>query len=66
MDKHIQASFFWTAHNEIEAKWDYVKAWDMAFINKTVIPDDKIKPYPDFTPSANVSIFNNVETATFL
>ena len=35
MNRHIQASFFWTAHNEIEAKWDYVRAWDMAFINKT-------------------------------
>lgn len=25
-DKYLQGSFFWTAHNELEAKWDYVKA----------------------------------------
>jgi len=47
-DKHVQASFFWTAHNEIEAKWDYVKAWDNAWINKT-----EVKPP---TPSSTHSL----------
>ena len=37
-DDHIQATFHWTAHNEIEAKWDYVKAWDNGWINKTALP----------------------------
>lgn len=34
MDKHIQGSFFWTAHNEIEEKWDYIRAWDNKWIDK--------------------------------
>lgn len=34
-DRHIQGSFFWTAHNEIEEKWDYVKAWDLGWLNQT-------------------------------
>lgn len=33
-DRHVDATFFWTAHNEIEAKWDYVKAWDLGWIDK--------------------------------
>lgn len=35
----------WTAHNEIEEKWDYVKAWDLGWINKTALSpelEDKI------------------------
>lgn len=34
-DEHLNATFFWTAHNEIEERWDYVKSWDLGFINKT-------------------------------
>jgi len=34
-DRHIQGSFFWTAHNELEPKWDYIKAWDMGWLNQT-------------------------------
>jgi len=33
-DRHVDATFFWTAHNEIEEKWDYVKAWDLGWIDK--------------------------------
>jgi hypothetical protein len=33
-DRHVDATFMWTAHNEINAKWDYVKAWDNGWINK--------------------------------
>lgn len=32
-DRHVDATFLWTAHNEIEAKWDYVKAWDNGWID---------------------------------
>lgn len=32
--KHIQGSFFWTAHNEIEEKWDYIRAYDLGWINQ--------------------------------
>lgn len=33
-DRHVDATFFWTGHNEIEEKWDYVKAWDLGWIDK--------------------------------
>lgn len=33
-DRHVAATFFWTAHNEIEEKWDYIKAWDLGWIDK--------------------------------
>jgi hypothetical protein len=36
-DRHVNATFLWTAHNEIEEKWDYVKAWDLGWINKTAL-----------------------------
>ena len=39
-DRHVNATFLWTARNEIEAKWDYVKAWDLGWINKTAVSDD--------------------------
>jgi hypothetical protein len=32
-DAHIEAHFLWTGHNEIEAKWDYIKAWENMWIN---------------------------------
>lgn len=31
-DKHLNGTFFWTAHNEIEEKWDYVKAYDLGWL----------------------------------
>ena len=36
-DKYVNATFFWTAHNELEPRWDYVKAWDLGWINKTAL-----------------------------
>lgn len=36
-DGSVNATFLWTAHNEIEEKWDYVKAWDLGWINKTAL-----------------------------
>ena len=41
-DRHVNATFLWTARNEIEAKWDYVKAWDLGWINKTAVPDAQL------------------------
>jgi len=32
-DRHVDGTFLWTAHNEIEEKWDYVKAWDNEWIS---------------------------------
>ena len=37
MDENLGAHFLWTAHNEIEAKWDYVRAWDLGWINRTEV-----------------------------
>lgn len=28
IDKYYNASFMWTAHNQLEEKWDYIRAWD--------------------------------------
>eukprot|EP00356_Strombidium_inclinatum_P002638 CAMPEP_0170478802 /NCGR_PEP_ID=MMETSP0208-20121228/254_1 /TAXON_ID=197538 /ORGANISM="Strombidium inclinatum, Strain S3" /LENGTH=480 /DNA_ID=CAMNT_0010751117 /DNA_START=15 /DNA_END=1457 /DNA_ORIENTATION=- len=43
---HVAATFFWTAHNELEAKWDYIRAWDMGWINQTAVdPKDKCDPW---------------------
>jgi len=33
-DDHVNATFMWTAHNEIEPRWDYVKAYDAGWVNK--------------------------------
>ena len=33
-ERHLQGTFMWCAHNEIEPRWDYVKAWDNGWINK--------------------------------
>ena len=40
-DKHVNATFMWTAHNEIDARWDYIKAWDNGWINKTQLSPEK-------------------------
>lgn len=48
-DRHLNVTMMWTAHNEIEAKWDYVKAWDLTWINKTEVPADKILDYEVIT-----------------
>ena len=32
-DQYVGAQFLWTAHNEIEATWDYIRAWDLGWIN---------------------------------
>lgn len=31
IDKYYNASFMWTAHNQIEEKWDYMQAWDKQY-----------------------------------
>ena len=32
-DQYAAGKFFWTARNEIEAKWDYVRAYDKGWLN---------------------------------
>ena len=48
--RHVNATIMWTAHNEIEARWDYIRSWDMMWINQTEVPVNQQKSYPDFTP----------------
>ena len=48
MDENLGAHFLWTAHNQIEAKWDYVRAWDAGWINRTEVA----------FPSSSESIFD--------
>jgi len=59
-DKHIQASFFWTGHNEIEAKWDYIKAWDNGWINKTEVatPSESLLTYAAQKNERSVAFLN--------
>ena len=52
-EQHLNGTFLWTAHNEIEAKWDYIKAWDMGWLNTTEVPASQYRKYPDFTPYIN-------------
>ena len=43
----------WCAHNEIEARWSYTKAWDMMWINRTEVPLEQQLSYPDFSPASS-------------
>lgn len=40
----------WTAWNELDARWDYIRSWDMMWINKTEVPVEQQMVYPDFVP----------------
>jgi glucan 1,3-beta-glucosidase len=33
-DEFVDGQFIWTAHNEIETKWDYIRAYDKGFLNQ--------------------------------
>jgi len=46
MKRHNVSPFLWTAHNEIEAKWDYIRAWDMGWLNQTALADGQMLTYP--------------------
>lgn len=37
INQYYNSSFFWTARNEFEARWSYVRSWDNAWINTTAI-----------------------------
>lgn len=52
-NKHIEGHFLWTAHNEINPRWDYIKSWDMMWTNQTEVPEHMQLKYPDFTPYVN-------------
>ena len=46
-DANLDAQFIWTARNEIEDKWSYVKAWDNGWINTTALPNTTIEIQPE-------------------
>ena len=33
-DQNVEAQFMWTAHNELEARWDYIRAYDKGWIKR--------------------------------
>ncbi len=54
----MAATFFWTAHNELEPKWDYIRAWDMGWINTTAVenqcdPAERYMANPKFSRSSS-------------
>ena len=51
-DRHLAVQMIWTAHNEIEAKWDYVSAWDLGWINHTAVPANWSLNFNDTTGQA--------------
>jgi glucan 1,3-beta-glucosidase len=51
-DRHLAVQMMWTAHNEIEAKWDYVSAWDLGWINTTVVPHNQSLDFNNITGQA--------------
>ena len=37
-NEYVDGQFLWTAHNEIETKWDYIRAYDQGFLNQDSTP----------------------------
>ena len=64
-EKHLNGSFLWTAHNEIEAKWDYIRAWDMMWLNTTEVPVAQQKKYPDFDPVKSIELSSEEDILRF-
>jgi len=48
-DMHLNVTMMWTAHNEIEARWDYVNAWDLGWINTTEVPENQALGFNETT-----------------
>ena len=32
-DEKVEGQFLWTFRNELEVKWDYIKAYDLGWLN---------------------------------
>jgi len=39
IDKYYNASFMWTARNQIEEKWDYMRAYDLGWFKAKKEPE---------------------------
>jgi hypothetical protein len=33
-DDHVNVTFMWTSHKEIEPKWDYIREYDQGWLNR--------------------------------
>lgn len=53
IDRYYNASFMWTAHNQIEAKWDYIKAYDLGWFKAKEWPANQW--FASGTPASNLS-----------
>ena len=60
-DRHLAVQMMWTAHNEIEAKWDYVSAWDLGWINTTMVPANQSL---DYDYETGMAMWKNGSTVT--
>lgn len=60
-DRHLAVQMLWTAHNEIEAKWDYVSAWDLGWINTTAVPSNQTLI---FNETSGQALFHNGSIVT--
>lgn len=38
IDKYYNSSFMWTAHNQLEERWDYMRAWDLGYFAAKEMP----------------------------
>jgi len=36
----MDGQFIWAAHVEIPEKWDYIRAYDLGWINQTALADE--------------------------
>lgn len=55
IDDNFDASFMWTAHNEIDFKWDYIKTYDKGWfgsLNSTT-NGDMASGFDRWSPSGN-------------
>lgn len=57
-DAHLDAHFLWTGHNEIEAKWDYIKAWDNMWINTTAVNTTNTTAFESFNDDLELKFIN--------
>jgi len=40
-NKHVAGQFLWTAHNELEERWSYLKAYDAGWLNQTTTEEPR-------------------------
>lgn len=46
IDDNFDASFMWTAHNEIDFKWDYIRTYDSGWFESIKSNKEKLASAP--------------------